>query len=104
MNRNDTVDGTPPALVATAFETELGKAAVLDAAEGVIILAPRAIRAADFEDAQVKSLIGILGNRIYTTLASDVLDAFSNAARSAVDVEINPTTLRSVNSSLLGGG
>ena len=104
MNRNDTVDGTPPALVATAFETELGKAAVLDAAEGVIILAPRAIRAADFEDAQVKSLIGILGNRIDTTLASDVLDAFSNAARSAVDVEINPTTLRSVNSSLLGGG
>ena len=104
MNRNDTVDGTPPALVATAFETELGKAAVLDAAEGVIILAPRAIRAADFEDAQVKSLIGILGNRIDTTLASDVLEAFSNAARTAVDVEINPTTLRSVNSSLLGGG
>jgi hypothetical protein len=52
----------------------------------------------------VKSLIGILGNRIDTTLASDVLEAFSNAARSAVDVEINPTTLRSVNSSLLGGG
>jgi len=40
MNRNDSVDGTPPALVMTAFETELGKAAVLDAAEGVISSCP----------------------------------------------------------------
>ena len=38
------------------------------------------------------------------TLARDVFEAFSNAARGAVDVEINPTALRSVNNSLLGGG
>jgi len=104
MNRNDSVDGTPPALVMTAFETELGKAAVLDAAEGVIILMPRAIHAADFEDPQVQSLQSILGNRIDTTLARDVFEAFSNAARGAVDVDINQTTLRSINNSLLGGG
>jgi peptidyl-prolyl cis-trans isomerase D len=104
MNRNDSVDGTPPALVMTAFETELGKAAVLDAAEGVIILVPRAIHAADFEDPQVQSLQSILGNRIDTTLARDVFEAFSNAARGAVDVDINQTTLRSINNSLLGGG
>ncbi len=104
MNRNDSVDGTPPALVMTAFETELGKAAVLDAAEGVIILLPRAIHAADFEDPQVQSLQSILGNRIDTTLARDVFEAFSNAARGAVDVNINQTTLRSINNNLLGGG
>lgn len=104
MNRNDSVDGTPPALVMTAFETELGKAAVLDAAEGVIILLPRAIHAADFEDPRVQSLQSILGNRIDTTLARDVFEAFSNAARGAVDVNINQTTLRSINNNLLGGG
>ncbi|MDP4063514.1 hypothetical protein IMCC1933_11360 [Rhodobacteraceae bacterium IMCC1933] len=104
MNRNDSVDGTPPALVMTAFDTELGKAAVLDAAEGVIILVPRAIHAADFEDPQVQSLQSILGNRIDTTLARDVFEAFSNAARGAVDVNINQTTLRSINNNLLGGG
>jgi len=104
MNRNDSVDGTPPTLVMTAFETELGKAAVLDAGEGAIILIPRAVHAADFEDPQVQSLQKILANRIDTTLARDVFEAFSDAARGAVDVEINPTTLRSVNNSLLGGG
>jgi len=104
MNRNDSVDGTPPTLVMTAFETELGKAAVLDAGEGAIILIPRAVHAADFEDPQVQSLQKILANRIDTTLARDVFEAFSDAARDAVDVEINPTTLRSVNNSLLGGG
>ena len=104
MNRSDSVDGTPPALVMTAFETELGRAAVLDADDGVIIVIPRAIHVADFEDPQVQSLQKILGNRIDSTLARDVFEAFSNAARGAVDVEINPTALRSVNNSLLGGG
>ena len=104
MNRNDSVDGTPPTLVMTAFETELGKAAVLDAGESAIILIPRAVHAAYFEDPQVQSLQKILANRIDTTLARDVFEAFSDAARGAVDVEINPTTLRSVNNSLLGGG
>jgi peptidyl-prolyl cis-trans isomerase D len=104
MNRSDSVDGTPPALVMTAFETELGRAAVLDAGDGVIIVIPRAIHVADFEDPQVQSLQKILGNRIDSTLARDVFEAFSNAARGAVDVEINPTALRSVNNSLLDGG
>ena len=104
MNRNDSVDGTPSALVMTAFETELGKAALLDAAEGVIILLPRAIHAANLEDPQVQSLQSILGNRIDTTLERDVFEAFSNAVRESVDVEINQTTLRSVNNNLFGGG
>ena len=104
MNRSDSVDGTPPALVMTAFETELGRAAVLDAGDGVIIVIPRAIHVADFEDPQVQSLQKILGNRIDSTLARNVFEAFSNAARGAVDVEINPTALRSVNNSLLSGG
>ena len=104
MNRNDRVDGTPSALVMTAFETELGKAALLDAAKGVIILLPRAIHAANFEDPQVQSLQSILGNRIDSTLERDVFEAFSNAVRESVDVELNQTTLRSVNNNLLGGG
>ena len=104
MNRSDSVDGTPPALVMTAFETELGRAAVLDAGDGVIIVIPRAIHVADFEDPQVQSLQKILGNRIDSTLARNVFEAFSKAARGAVDVEINPTALRSVNNSLLSGG
>ena len=104
MNRNDSVDGTPSALVMTAFETELGKAALLDAAKGVIILLPRAIHAANFEDPQVQSLQSILGNRIDTTLEQDVFEAFSNAVRESMDVELNQTTLRSVNNNLLGGG
>ena len=104
MNRSDSVDGTPPALVMKAFETELGRAAVLAAGDGVIIVIPRAIHVADFEDPQVQSLQKILGNRIDSTLARDVFETFSNAARGAVDVEINPTALRSVNNSLLGGG
>ena len=104
MNRNDSVDGTPSALVMTAFETELGKAALLDSAKGVIILLPRAIHAANFEDPQVQSLQSILGNRIDTTLERDVFEAFSNAVRESVDVELNQTTLRSVNNNLLGGG
>jgi hypothetical protein len=43
-------------------------------------------------------------NRINSAMAQDIFEAFSNAAREAVDVDINQTTLRSVNSSLLAGG
>jgi hypothetical protein len=70
----------------------------------VIVLIPRVEHAADLNNSQVKSLQNILGDRINAALAKDIFEAFGNAAREAVDVNINQTTLRSVNSNLLGGG
>lgn len=104
MMRSDSVDGTPPTLLSRAFETALGSATVLKDSDGVIVLIPRVEHAADLNNSQVKSLQNILGDRINAALAKDVFEAFGNAAREAVDVNINQTTLRSVNSNLLGGG
>ena len=104
MARSDTIDDTPPTLVFTAFETNLGTATVLEYPFGVIILIPRDEHAVDLENEQVKSIQNIMQNRINSAMAEDIFEAFSNAAREAVDVEINQTTLRSVNSSLLAGG
>ena len=104
MMRSDSVDGTPPTLLFNAFETALGSATVLEDSDGVIVLIPRVEHAADLNNSQVKSLQNILGDRINAALAKDIFEAFGNAAREAVDVNINQTTLRSVNSNLLGGG
>ena len=104
MARSDTVEDTPPTLVFTAFETDLGTATVLEDAFGVVLLIPREEHAADLENEQVKSIQNIMQNRINSAMAQDIFEAFSNAAREAVDVNINKTTLRSVNSSLLAGG
>jgi peptidyl-prolyl cis-trans isomerase D len=104
MARSDTVENTPPKLVFTAFETDLGTATVLEDAFGVVLLIPREEHAADLENEQVKSIQNIMQNRINSAMAQDIFEAFSNAAREAVDVDINQTTLRSVNSSLLAGG
>ena len=104
MMRSDSVDGTPPTLLFKAFETALGSATVLEDSDGVIVLIPRVEHAADLNNSQVKSLQNILGDRINAALAKDIFEAFGNAAREAVDVNINQTTLRSVNSNLLGGG
>lgn len=104
MMRSDSVDGTPPTLLFKAFETALGSATVLEDLDGVIVLIPRVEHAADLNNSQVKSLQNILGDRINAALAKDIFEAFGNAAREAVDVDINQTTLRSVNSNLLGGG
>ena len=104
MMRSDSVDGTPPTLLFNAFETALGSATVLEDSDGVIVLIPRVEHAADLNNSQVKSLQNILGDRINAALAKDIFEAFGNAAREAVDVDINQTTLRSVNSNLLGGG
>ena len=103
MTRSDSVDGTPPTLLFNAFETALGSATVLEDSDGVIVLIPRVEHAADLNNSQVKSLQNILGDRINAALAKDIFEAFGNAAREAVDVNINQTTLRSVNSNLLGG-
>ena len=103
MMRSDSVDGTPPTLLFNAFETALGSATVLEDSDGVIVLIPRVEHAADLNNSQVKSLQNILGDRINAALAKDIFEAFGNAAREAVDVDINQTTLRSVNSNLLGG-
>ena len=104
MARSDTIEDTPPTLVFTAFETDLGTATVLEDAFGVVLLIPREEHPADLENEQVKSIQNIMQNRINSAMAQDIFEAFSNAAREAVDVDINQTTLRSVNSSLLAGG
>ena len=104
MARSDTIEDTPPTLVFTAFETDLGTATVLEDAFGVVLLIPREEHPADLENEQVKSIQNIMQNRINSAMAQDIFESFSNAAREAVDVDINQTTLRSVNSSLLAGG
>jgi peptidyl-prolyl cis-trans isomerase D len=104
MARSASVDDAPPSLVFKAFETPVGTATIVEGSSDVIILIPRAEHAADLDNDQVKSIQKILGNRINTALAQDVFEAFSKASRKAVDVNINQTTLRAVNSSLLGGG
>ena len=104
MARSDTVEDTPSKLVFTAFETRLGTATVLENGSSVILLIPRKEYAANLEDEQVKSIQNIMQNRINSAIEQDIFEAFSNAARKAVNVDINQTTLRSVNNSLLAGG
>ena len=91
-------------MVLKVFDTNLGTAALLDDADGLIVLIPRAEYPANFMSNEVKSLQEILGGRIDAALSLEVFQAFSNAARNSVDVDIDQATVRAVNSNLLGGG
>jgi peptidyl-prolyl cis-trans isomerase D len=102
--RDDFIDGTPPALVLKVFDTKLGTATLLDDSDGLIVLIPRAEYPANFMSNEVKSLQEILGSRIDAALSQEVFQAFSNAVRKSVDVEIDQATVRAINSNLLGGG
>ena len=102
--RDDFIDGTPPALVLKVFDTKLGTATLLDDPDGLIVLIPRAEYPANFMSNEVKSLQEILGGRIDAALSQEVFQAFSNAVRNSVDVDIDRATVRAVNSNLLGGG
>jgi peptidyl-prolyl cis-trans isomerase D len=102
--RDDFIDGTPPALVLKVFDTKLGMATLLDDSDGLIVLIPRAEYPANFMSNEVKSLQEILGSRIDAALSQEVFQAFSNAVRKSVDVEIDQATVRAINSNLLGGG
>jgi peptidyl-prolyl cis-trans isomerase D len=102
--RDDFIDGTPPALVLKVFDTKLGTATLLDDADGLIVLIPRAEYPANFMSNEVKSLQEILGGRIDAALSQEVFQAFSNAVRNSIDVDIDQATVRAVNSNLLGGG
>ena len=104
MARSDTVEDTPSTLVFTAFETNLGTATVLENGSSVILLIPRKEYAADLGNEQVKSIQSIMQSRINSAMEQDIFEAFSNAVREAVNVDINQTTLRSVNNSILAGG
>ena len=102
--RDDFIDGAPPALVLKVFDTELGTATLLDDADGLIVLIPQAEYPANFMSNEVKSLQEILGGRIDAALSQEVFQAFSNAVRNSVDVDIDQAIVRAVNSNLLGGG
>ena len=102
VTRGDTIDGAPPTMVAKGFEIELGTAAIIEDALGALIIIPTAENGGDFESDQVKALKEIVANRIKAAISQDIFEAFSNAARDNVDININQATVRSITTNILG--
>lgn len=102
VTRGDTIDGAPPTMVAKAFETELGTAAIIEDVLGALIIIPTVENAGDFESDQVKALKEIVGNRIKAAISQDIFEAFSKAAREGIDVNINQVTVQSITTNILG--
>ena len=102
VTRGDTIDGAPPTMVAKAFETELGTAAIIEDVLGALIIIPTVENAGDFESDQVKALKEIVGNRIKAAISQDIFEAFSNAARDGIDININQVTVQSITTNILG--
>ena len=102
VTRGDTIDGAPPMMVAKAFETELGTAAIIEDVLGALIIIPTVENAGDFESDQVKALKEIVGNRIKAAISQDIFEAFSNAARDGIDININQVTVQSITTNILG--
>ena len=102
VTRGDTIDGAPPTMVAKGFEIELGTAAIIEDALSALIIIPTAENGGDFESDQVKALKEIVANRIKAAISQDIFEAFSNAARDNVDININQATVRSITTNILG--
>jgi peptidyl-prolyl cis-trans isomerase D len=102
VTRGDIIDGAPPTMVAKGFETELGTAAIIEDALGALIIIPTAENGGDFESDEVKALKEIVTKRIKAAISQDIFEAFSNAARDNVDININQATVRSITTNILG--
>ncbi|MDG2299722.1 MAG: SurA N-terminal domain-containing protein [Planktomarina sp.] len=103
ISRDDFIASTPPALVSAAFSTEIGKGKVVEDSNGFIVLTPLAEYPADLKSDEVKSLQEIFAMRLNSALSQEIFQAFSNAVRNRVEVDINQATVNAVNSNILSG-
>lgn len=95
--RSGSVSGTPPALVAKAFEIGTGDWAVVEDAESVILVRLDAVHAADQDSADAQTAKLSFSQQTSQAVAQDLEDAFAKAIESQAGITLNQAMINAVN-------
>ncbi|MEM6306618.1 MAG: SurA N-terminal domain-containing protein [Pseudomonadota bacterium] len=104
LERTEFIDGTPPALLSTAFEMAIGETRVVTDAGSIILVQLTAINPPNLEQDETQSLRTILTNALAQDLQQSMLDGFAQGVQSTLDVDINQQRVNSVVSQITGVG
>jgi peptidyl-prolyl cis-trans isomerase D len=96
MTREMFVEGTPADFVAQVFEMEPGEIRVISDATGAWIVRLDQVTEADQNSPEAQALKGMFGQQGTQALATDVLEAFTQALIATKGVEVNQAAINAV--------
>lgn len=99
ITRNAFIDGAPPELVSRAFALEPGAWAVVDDAEGAVLLRLDAVTPADQDSAEARAVKAEFLTGTAQALALDIEAAFSAALEEAAGITLDRAMVNAVNAS-----
>lgn len=96
VERTGFIEGVPPGLLRTAFETAPGKPAVINEAGRVFVVVPGQPIAADPKDPDVVQLHNTLSQRLAQSIANDLLSLYAASAESELGLTVNTAAINAV--------
>ncbi|MBY6047738.1 peptidyl-prolyl cis-trans isomerase [Vannielia litorea] len=100
QTREAHIEGTPPALITTAFELEEGGLAILEGFGNVYLLQLTKVEAPDAEDERVGLLTQLLTQQAAQSLSVDLYSAFAGAMAQQAGVEFDNGALSQVHAQI----
>ncbi|SIN87885.1 SurA N-terminal domain-containing protein [Vannielia litorea] len=100
QTRDAFIEGTPPALVTTAFELEEGGSAILEGFGKVYLLQLTGVQPVDMENERIALLSQLLTQQAAQSLSVDLYSAFASAVAASAGVEIDNGALAQVHSQI----
>ncbi|MBY0397699.1 MAG: hypothetical protein K2X91_14690, partial [Thermoleophilia bacterium] len=98
--RSGYIDGAPQEIVATAFRTEPGKAAVVDAGDRVHIVQVTGVQPADPADAEQKRVAEAIAEQARQGLAQDLYAFYAQALEARDGIVLDPGAIEAVHAQI----
>ncbi|MFT3690108.1 peptidyl-prolyl cis-trans isomerase [Paenirhodobacter sp.] len=96
VERTGFIEGVPPSLIRTAFETAPGKPSVINEGGRVFVVVPGQPIAADPQDPEVAQLHNTLSQRLAQSIANDLLMLYATSAQSELGLTVNTAAINAV--------
>ncbi len=100
MTRDAFIDGAPAALIDTVFEIAAGEWAVLEDAEGAVLVRLDAVHAPDFDTDESRTVRAAFAESTAQALALDVQTAFAAALETQAGIALDRAMINAVNASM----
>jgi peptidyl-prolyl cis-trans isomerase D len=99
LKRTEFIQGTPPAMLADAFELETGDLSVIEDTDGTILMQLGTITPADAEDENYATIRSRLDDETANSLSLDLFTAFTDAVRQQAGTTYDQAAINAVNAS-----
>lgn len=96
MTRGDFLDDLPPAILASAFEIELGAKKTVEGADAVYVVVLDSIDAGKTDTSDADAMRVQIENQLGSSLAQDLFDAYATQIRQRVGIELDQAAINAV--------